>query len=105
MVDDQQRLFRLALERMGLVRPGESLTLESLAGGVSSDIFRAVWPQGSACVKRALPKLKVKADWQAPVERNRSVGSGLCLKQEQLWNNPRLLLFLRIKVSSKKLDT
>ncbi|MBK8017263.1 MAG: phosphotransferase [Betaproteobacteria bacterium] len=71
MVDDQQRLFRLALERMGLVRPGESLTLESLAGGVSSDIFRAVWPQGSACVKRALPKLKVKADWQAPVERNR----------------------------------
>lgn len=56
---------------MGLLRPGDPLTLEPLAGGVSSDIFRAVWPGGTACVKRALPRLKVQADWQAPVERNR----------------------------------
>ncbi|MBI1394721.1 MAG: phosphotransferase [Betaproteobacteria bacterium] len=56
---------------MGLVGPGDPLTLEPLAGGVSSDIFKATWPRGTACVKRALPKLKVAADWQAPVERNR----------------------------------
>src|SRR5690606_2049085 len=27
-------------------------------------------PDGPVCVKRALPKLKVAADWRAPVERN-----------------------------------
>jgi 5-methylthioribose kinase len=42
-----------------------------LAGGVSSDIFRADLPSGVICVKRALPKLKVAADWHAPIERNR----------------------------------
>jgi aminoglycoside phosphotransferase (APT) family kinase protein len=56
---------------MGLAAPGEALTLEPLAGGVSSDIFRADLPRGSVCIKRALPKLKVAADWRAPTERNR----------------------------------
>jgi aminoglycoside phosphotransferase (APT) family kinase protein len=44
---------------------------EPLAGGVSSDIYHVGWGGGDACVKRALPRLKVAADWQAPVERNR----------------------------------
>ena len=45
---------------------------EPLAGGVSSDIYRVDLSGGrSVCVKRALPKLKVAADWRAPVERNR----------------------------------
>ncbi|MEI7969531.1 MAG: aminoglycoside phosphotransferase family protein [Betaproteobacteria bacterium] len=70
-MDDHTEDFRPALEQMGLVGPGEPLRLEALAGGVSSDIFRAEWPRGTACIKRALPKLKVAADWQAPVERNR----------------------------------
>lgn len=39
---------------------------EPLTGGVSSDIWRV----GAFCVKRALPKLKVAADWRAPVARN-----------------------------------
>ncbi len=69
-MDEQHATFRAALERMGLLRPGESLALEPLAGGVSSDIVRARWPRGTACIKRALPKLKVRADWRAPVERN-----------------------------------
>jgi aminoglycoside phosphotransferase (APT) family kinase protein len=56
---------------MGLVAPGEALMLEPLAGGVSSDIFRAHLQRGSVCIKRALPKLKVAADWHAPTERNR----------------------------------
>lgn len=70
-MQDHSQAFRPALERIGLVVPGEPLTLEPLTGGVSSDIFKVVTPRGAACVKRALPKLKVAADWQAPVERNR----------------------------------
>jgi 5-methylthioribose kinase len=48
-----------------------AIRAEPLSGGVSSDIFRVQWASGDACVKRALPRLKVAADWQAPVERNR----------------------------------
>jgi aminoglycoside phosphotransferase (APT) family kinase protein len=46
------------------------LTGERLAGGVSSDIWRIDLPEGPICVKRALAKLRVAADWQAPIERN-----------------------------------
>ena len=60
-----------SLRRMGLVSAHQSVPLVPLAGGVSSDIFRADLPGGPVCVKRALPKLKVAADWQAPIGRNR----------------------------------
>jgi aminoglycoside phosphotransferase (APT) family kinase protein len=60
-----------ALRRMGLLVPGASAIGERLTGGVSSDIWRIELPTGPVCVKRALPKLRVAADWQAPVERNR----------------------------------
>jgi aminoglycoside phosphotransferase (APT) family kinase protein len=63
--------FVAALRRMRLLQPGEVPSLTVLAGGVSSDIVRADLRSGSVCIKRALPKLKVQADWQAPVERNR----------------------------------
>ena len=43
-----------------------------MPGGVSSEIFRADLPDGPICIKRALPKLRVAADWRVPVERNRS---------------------------------
>ncbi len=56
---------------MALLAPGEPVVFEPLTGGVSSDIFRVVLPRGSICIKRALPKLKVQADWHAPTERNR----------------------------------
>ena len=59
-----------ALQAMGLAGAG-ALTGEALAGGVSSDIWRIDLPSGPVCVKRALAKLKVAADWRAPVERNR----------------------------------
>jgi len=61
-----------ALVRMGLLAPvapppeGARLT-----GGVSSDIWRIDLSTGPICVKRALPKLRVAADWHAPIERNR----------------------------------
>jgi aminoglycoside phosphotransferase (APT) family kinase protein len=64
--------FVQALRRMGLLaRDAAAPPLIPLAGGVSSDIVRADLPGGPICLKRALPKLKVRADWQAPIERNR----------------------------------
>ena len=59
-----------ALERMTLIAPGEQPALTALAGGVSSDIWKVETPRHTFCVKRALPKLKVAADWQVPVERS-----------------------------------
>jgi aminoglycoside phosphotransferase (APT) family kinase protein len=43
-----------------------------LTGGVSSDISRVDARGATFCVKRALAKLKVAADWRAPVARNHS---------------------------------
>ena len=60
-----------ALRRMRLIGSAEHPALVPLAGGVSSDIYRADLASGPLCLKRALPKLKVRADWSAPVERNR----------------------------------
>jgi tRNA A-37 threonylcarbamoyl transferase component Bud32 len=59
------------LDRMGLLSPGEIPGVLPLTGGVSSDILRVDLDRGAICVKRALAKLKVQADWRAPIERNR----------------------------------
>jgi fructosamine-3-kinase len=58
-----------ALTRMGLMRGG-TVPGERLTGGVSSDIWRIDLPGGPICVKRALAKLNVAAEWHAPIERN-----------------------------------
>lgn len=63
--------FLAGLRRMGLLSPSETAPLTPLAGGVSSDIMRADLARGQVCVKRALPRLKVEADWHAPIERSR----------------------------------
>lgn len=60
-----------ALRHMALVSAHQSVVLTPLAGGVSSEIYRVDLPTGPACIKRALARLKVAADWRAPVERNR----------------------------------
>jgi aminoglycoside phosphotransferase (APT) family kinase protein len=60
-----------ALRRMRLLTDREAPEGERLTGGVSSDIWRMDLRSGPVCVKRALAKLRVAADWQAPVERNR----------------------------------
>ena len=72
MTLDEEELcgLRLAMARMGLLAQGEMPRLTQLRGGVSSRIVRADTQQGSFCVKQALPKLKVAADWLAPVERS-----------------------------------
>ena len=59
-----------ALGRSGLLDPTEPAHFEMLTGGVSSDIWKVQTSALTYCVKRALPKLKVAADWHAPVERN-----------------------------------
>jgi fructosamine-3-kinase len=59
-----------ALRRMGLARDG-IMKGRPLTGGIASDIWKICLPGGPVCVKRALAKLRVEADWRAPVERNR----------------------------------
>jgi 5-methylthioribose kinase len=58
------------LEKMHLIGPGESPGIVALTGGVSSEIYRVDAARGTFCVKRALAKLRVSADWTVPVERN-----------------------------------
>jgi len=62
--------FAQALRDLGLAG-SEELVGIALGGGVSSDIWRIETKQGPVCAKRALPKLRVAADWRAPIERNR----------------------------------
>ena len=58
------------LRRMSLLKAGEPARLTPLTGGVSSDISLVEAGGRRFCVKRALPRLKVAALWEAPVERN-----------------------------------
>jgi aminoglycoside phosphotransferase (APT) family kinase protein len=62
--------FERFLHLHGFAKPGEKALWTPLAGGVSSDIWRVDLPGRAICVKRALPKLRVGADWYAPVSRN-----------------------------------
>lgn len=57
---------------MAIVSADCEFRLTALTGGVSSDIYRVDAGNRTFCVKRALRKLKVAGDWQAPVTRNRS---------------------------------
>ena len=58
------------VRRSGLLPPGMAARLEFLPGGVSSDIWVVRAASAVFCVKRALPRLRVAADWRAPIERN-----------------------------------
>lgn len=55
---------------MKLLVPGQKFAAETLAGGVSCDVWRVKTDDGrEMVVKRALPRLRVEADWRAPAER------------------------------------
>jgi aminoglycoside phosphotransferase (APT) family kinase protein len=60
-----------ALARLGLAEPGGDVRLTPLTGGVASDIWRVTSSGRTFCVKRALDRLRVAANWEAPVERRR----------------------------------
>ena len=57
----------------------EPVTLHALSGGVSCDVWRVDLPGGPICVKQALPKLRVSADWRAPPERSQAEAAWLRL--------------------------
>jgi aminoglycoside phosphotransferase (APT) family kinase protein len=58
------------VRRAGLLPLGPPPPMAPLSGGVSSDIWRVDLPSGTVCVKRALARLRVAADWRAPIERS-----------------------------------
>lgn len=55
---------------LGLGGIDEITSITALTGGVASDIASIEVGGVQYCVKFALPKLKVAADWRAPVHRN-----------------------------------
>jgi phosphopyruvate hydratase len=58
------------LRRSDLISPDDVPRFVPLSGGVSSDIWVVHSGDRSFCVKRALPRLRVTAEWYAPIERN-----------------------------------
>jgi aminoglycoside phosphotransferase (APT) family kinase protein len=70
------------LQAHGLAAAGEVAQWRPLAGGVSSEIWRVDLPGRSLCVKRALPRLKVGVDWDAPISRNAYEWAWLCFAAE-----------------------
>jgi fructosamine-3-kinase len=66
-------LPRQALEFLvehGLADVDETPSATPLTGGVSSELWRVDLRRRPVCVKGALARLKVAADWQAPISRN-----------------------------------
>jgi aminoglycoside phosphotransferase (APT) family kinase protein len=59
-----------ALLGMGLIGKDESCAIRALPGGVSCDVFAVETDGRRFCVKRALAKLRVAAEWRAPPERS-----------------------------------
>jgi tRNA A-37 threonylcarbamoyl transferase component Bud32 len=62
---------------MRLVRPKEVLSVEPLSGGVSSDIWLVRTVESALVLKRPRRRLKVEADWQAPLDRGASEAAWL----------------------------
>lgn len=61
---------RNLLAELGIISLDDTIVAYPLAGGVASDIAMVQFGKRKLCVKFALPKLKVQADWYAPVHRN-----------------------------------
>lgn len=59
-----------ALRAGGILSDDAAPVCTPLTGGVSSDIWRVDLASGPICVKRALARLKVADNWEAPVSRN-----------------------------------
>jgi len=66
LLDNCRRL----LTELKLINPDNTIVSYPLTGGVASDIAMVQFENQKLCVKFALPKLKVQADWFAPVHRN-----------------------------------
>jgi 5-methylthioribose kinase len=78
-----------ALSEHGLIADGEQFAIAPLSGGVSCDVLLVeVKRRPPVVVKRALAKLRVAADWRAPVARSESEVEWLTLVAEL---DPRLV--------------
>lgn len=58
------------LARHGYIAQQENISVQPLPGGVSSDVALVRTSRGMLVLKRALPQLKVEAEWRADVSRN-----------------------------------
>ena len=67
----QTRCVRL-IENLGLGHARSIVSINPLSGGVSCDIAAVDLGARRICVKFALPKLRVAADWYAPASRNKA---------------------------------
>jgi aminoglycoside phosphotransferase (APT) family kinase protein len=67
-----------SLRHLGIAGPSEFVECRPLEGGVSSDIWLAELRDGTVCIKRALPRLKVAQVWEAPVARNQYEWEWFC---------------------------
>lgn len=65
------------LERMGVLPAGAAVSVEPLPGGVSSDIWLIRRDDDQVVLKRPRGRLKVAADWQAPIDRGASEAAWL----------------------------
>jgi aminoglycoside phosphotransferase (APT) family kinase protein len=66
-----------ALRTGGMIGEAVGVRFTTLTGGVASDIWKVETGGTTFVVKRALPKLRVAADWYAPVDRNLSEAAWL----------------------------
>jgi 5-methylthioribose kinase len=64
------RELRNFLVEFGFASSTDAIVATTLGGGVSCDVWRIDAGGRSVCVKRALPRLRVDALWEAPVTRN-----------------------------------
>lgn len=70
MTGDFDQRCRVLVGELGLGQASDVTEIAPLTGGVASDIAMVALGERKVCVKFALPKLKVAADWHAPVHRN-----------------------------------
>jgi aminoglycoside phosphotransferase (APT) family kinase protein len=82
MVDDIHNRCAALLAELSLARCEEVTSVTPLTGGVASDIARVEVGETTYVAKFALPKLKVAADWRAPVHRNAAEYSWLQVAAE-----------------------
>lgn len=70
MTNETEKRCRELVAELGLGSPADVRSVRPLTGGVASDIALVDLGDRAVCVKFALAKLKVAADWRAPVHRS-----------------------------------
>ncbi len=68
LANDREAIKQI-LSHLSLAQQDEAITIKTLTGGVSSNIFHLTTKHAQYCLKQALPQLKVAKQWLAPVDR------------------------------------